>query len=47
MSKLSYLTPQSGSPWDTYLAQVDQVTPHLGPLASPHARRRRQTRGGS
>jgi len=33
MSKLSYLTPQSGSPWDTYLAQVDQVTPHLGPLA--------------
>ncbi len=33
MSKLSYLRPQSGSPWDTYLAQVDQVTPHLGPLA--------------
>ena len=30
---MSYLTPQSGSPWDTYLAQVDQVTPHLGPLA--------------
>ena len=33
MSNLSYLKPQPGSPWDTYLAQVDQVTPHLGPLA--------------
>ena len=29
MSNLSYLKPQPGSPWDTYLAQVDQVTPHL------------------
>lgn len=33
MSNLSYLTPHSGSPWDTFLAQVDQVTPHLGSLA--------------
>ncbi|MDO5102386.1 MAG: Glu/Leu/Phe/Val dehydrogenase [Lautropia sp.] len=33
MSNLSYLTPHAGSPWDTFLAQVDQVTPHLGPLA--------------
>jgi len=33
MSALSYLEPTPGSPWDTYLAQVDQVTPHLGKLA--------------
>ena len=33
MSSLSYLDPKPGSPWDTYLAQVDQVTPHLGKLA--------------
>lgn len=33
MPKLSYLAPHAGSPWDTYLAQVDQVTPHLGKLA--------------
>jgi glutamate dehydrogenase (NAD(P)+) len=33
MSQLSYVHPTSGSPWDTFLAQVDQVTPHLGPLA--------------
>ncbi len=33
MSALSYLNPTPGSPWDTYLAQVDQVTPHLGKLA--------------
>ena len=33
MSALSYLDPTPGSPWDTYLAQVDQVTPHLGKLA--------------
>ena len=33
MPALSYLDPTPGSPWDTYLAQVDQVTPHLGKLA--------------
>jgi len=33
MTSLSYLRPTPGSPWDTYLAQVDQVTPHLGKLA--------------
>ena len=33
MSALSYVNPTPGSPWDTYLAQVDQVTPHLGKLA--------------
>ena len=33
MTSLSYLHPTPGSPWDTYLAQVDQVTPHLGKLA--------------
>ena len=33
MSNLSYLKPQPGSPWDTNLAQVDLVTPHLGRLA--------------
>jgi glutamate dehydrogenase (NAD(P)+) len=33
VSALSYLKPTPGSPWDTYLAQVDQVTPHLGKLA--------------
>ncbi|MGE0803151.1 MAG: Glu/Leu/Phe/Val dehydrogenase [Lautropia sp.] len=33
MTALSYLKPTPGSPWDTYLAQVDQVTPHLGKLA--------------
>jgi glutamate dehydrogenase (NAD(P)+) len=33
MTSLSYLDPTPGSPWDTYLAQVDQVTPHLGKLA--------------
>ncbi|NLD54274.1 MAG: Glu/Leu/Phe/Val dehydrogenase [Burkholderiaceae bacterium] len=30
---LSYIDPTPGSPWDTYLAQIEQVTPHLGPLA--------------
>ncbi len=29
---LSYMAPQPGSPWDTYLAQVDRVTPYLGSL---------------
>ncbi|MGE0805826.1 MAG: Glu/Leu/Phe/Val dehydrogenase [Burkholderiaceae bacterium] len=33
MSNLSFIEPMPGSPWDTYLAQVDQVTPYLGPLA--------------
>lgn len=32
MSNLSYLTPHAGSPWDTFLAQVEQVRPHLGKL---------------
>ena len=30
---LSYVHPTPGSPWDTYLAQIEQVTPHLGKLA--------------
>lgn len=33
MSNLSFIEPMPGSPWDTYLAQVDQVAPYLGPLA--------------
>ena len=33
MSSLSYIQPSAGSPWDTYLAQIEQVTPYLGPLA--------------
>lgn len=33
MGSLSYVSPTPGSPWDTFLAQIDQVTPHLGPLA--------------
>lgn len=33
MSQLSYVNPTPGSPWDTFLAQVDQVEPHLGSLA--------------
>ena len=33
MTSLSYINPTPGSPWDTYLAQVEQVTPHLGRLA--------------
>ena len=30
---LSYLPCHADSPWGTYLAQVDRVVPHLGPLA--------------
>jgi glutamate dehydrogenase (NAD(P)+) len=30
---LSYVHPDRGSPWGTYLAQVDRVVPYLGPLA--------------
>ncbi|MGC9162349.1 MAG: Glu/Leu/Phe/Val family dehydrogenase [Thiomonas sp.] len=30
---LSYIQPKGDSPWLTYLAQVDRVLPHLGPLA--------------
>ncbi len=30
---LSYLPCHADSPWTTYLAQVDRVLPHLGPLA--------------
>jgi len=33
MNQLSYVAPTPGSPWDTFLSQVDQVTPHLGHLA--------------
>ena len=33
MSYLSYITPRDGSPWHTYLTQVDRVLPYLGPLA--------------
>ena len=30
---LSYVSPHPGSPWGTFLAQVDRVVPYLGPLA--------------
>ena len=33
MSNLSYITPNSTSPWHTYLSQVDRVLPYLGNLA--------------
>ncbi|MEO8154516.1 MAG: Glu/Leu/Phe/Val dehydrogenase [Rhizobacter sp.] len=33
MSYLSYVTPHAGSPWHTYLSQVDRVLPYLGHLA--------------
>jgi len=33
MSVLSYIQPHPGSPWHTYLSQVDRVLPYLGPLA--------------
>ena len=33
MGGLSYLSPAVGSPWGTYLAQVDRVTPYLGSLS--------------
>lgn len=33
MSSLSYISPHPGSPWSTYLSQVDRVTPYLGRLA--------------
>lgn len=33
ISALSYVNPVPGSPWDTYLSQVDRVMPYLGNLA--------------
>ncbi|WKB54296.1 Glu/Leu/Phe/Val family dehydrogenase [Eleftheria terrae] len=33
MSSLSYVTPSTDSPWETYLSQVDRVVPYLGSLA--------------
>lgn len=30
---LSYVSPQAGSPWATYLSQVDRVVPYLGDLS--------------
>jgi glutamate dehydrogenase (NAD(P)+) len=33
MSNLSYITPTEGSPWHTYLAQIERVVPYLGRLA--------------
>jgi glutamate dehydrogenase (NAD(P)+) len=30
---LSYVSPKAGSPWQTYLTQVDRVVPYLGSLA--------------
>jgi glutamate dehydrogenase (NAD(P)+) len=33
VSAISYVNPIAGSPWDTYLSQVDRVIPYLGPLA--------------
>lgn len=32
-SSLSYVNPVPGSPWDTYLSQVERVMPFLGRLA--------------
>ncbi len=32
-SNLSFVQPTTVSPWGTFLAQVDRVTPYLGPLA--------------
>ncbi len=32
-SSLSYVHPTPGSPWGTYLSQVERVTPYLGHLA--------------
>lgn len=33
MSILSYVSPTDNSPWDTYLSQIDRVTPHIGNLS--------------
>ncbi len=33
MTFLSYVTPTADSPWATYLAQVERVTPYLGGLS--------------
>jgi glutamate dehydrogenase (NAD(P)+) len=33
VSNLSYISPHAGSPWSTYLSQVDRVIPYLGRLA--------------
>jgi glutamate dehydrogenase (NAD(P)+) len=30
---LSFVSPAPGGPWATYLAQIERVEPHLGPLA--------------
>lgn len=32
-SGLSYVSPSAGSPWSTYLSQIDRVLPYLGSLA--------------
>ena len=32
-SNLSFVQPTTISAWGTYLAQIDRVTPYLGPLA--------------
>jgi len=32
-TNLSYVTARPGSPWSTYLSQVERVLPYLGPLA--------------
>jgi glutamate dehydrogenase (NAD(P)+) len=32
-NSLSFVHPHADSPWGTYLAQVERVTPYLGPLA--------------
>lgn len=44
MSALSYLSPAPGSPWNTYLQQIDRVLPYLGPLARLGDTLRRPTR---
>jgi len=32
-SALSFVSPSAGSPWSTYLSQIDRVLPYLGSLA--------------
>ncbi|HYB50605.1 MAG TPA: Glu/Leu/Phe/Val dehydrogenase [Burkholderiaceae bacterium] len=44
MHSLSYVPTKPDGPWATYLAQVDQVVPYLGPLARWHETLRRPKR---
>ena len=44
MQSLSYVAAKPNGPWATYLAQIDQVVPHLGRLARWHETLRRPKR---